>query len=72
MIQHLNGDVLILIMYAMILFLRQQCFNMILGMKKKLISYFDIDLKFHYYFLGNKVLQIDDGVSLSQPMCALN
>jgi hypothetical protein len=64
MIQHVNGDGFILIRYVADLILMSSNDDMILVMKKKLMSNFDMtDLDLFHYFLGIQVLQLVDAIS---------
>jgi hypothetical protein len=47
--------------------------NLILGLKKQFIDTFDMtNLGLVHFFLGIKILQMDDGIFISQPKYVMN
>ena len=70
---HVNGDTLIVVLYVDDLVITGNNVNLILGLKKQLANTFEItDLGLLHFFFGIQILQMDDGILLSQPKYALD
>ena len=69
----LFGNYLIGIMTVDDLVITKNNVNLILGLKKQLVDTFEmIDLGLLHLFLGIQILQMSDGIFLSQPRYALD
>ena len=72
-ILHVHGDNLIMELYFDDLVITGNNVNMILGLKKQLIDTFEIiDLSMLHLFMGIKILQMNDGIFISQPKYAFD
>jgi hypothetical protein len=70
---HVNDETLIVALYVDDLVITGSNVNLILGLKKQLANTFEmIDLGLLHLFLGIQVLQMDDGIFISQPKYVLN
>jgi hypothetical protein len=70
---HVNGETLIVALYVDDLVITRSNVNLILGLKKKLADTFEMaNLGLLHFFLGIQVLQMDDGIFISQPKYVLN
>ena len=69
----IHGDTLIVALYADDLVLTGNNGNLVLGLKRQFVDTFEIiDLGLFHFFLGIQVLQMDDGIFISQPKYALD
>ena len=67
-VSHVYGDTLIVALYVDGLLITGNNVNLILGLQKQLADTFEmIDLGLLHLFLGIQILQMDDGIFLSQP-----
>ena len=70
---HVHGDTLIVTLYVDDLVIIRNNVNFILGLKKQLVDTFEMtDLGLLHFFLGIQILEIDDGIFLSQPKYSLD
>ena len=70
---HVHGDTLIVALYFDYLVITKNIVNLILGLNKQLANTFEmIDLGILHLFLSIQVLQMHDGIFLSQPKYAFD
>lgn len=64
----MDNEILLIVLYVDDLILTRSSSDLILGLKAKLKDKFEIrHLDLLHFFLGIQVLQLDDGIFISQP-----